>query len=202
MQLIKEGYVHKRRLCAVGCSAGGLLVGAVINMLPDLFAAAVLKVHLWARTSFFYAVCAHISFGQFLFLFSSLLAVLLLVIVLLGFDFNLYSLLNRSLFLISATQCSTSCAIYSYSPYNILSPEMCYPPVLVTASYNDTRFLRSHLFYYWEDGRARGGLSGQGAGGITAGHARTRAVGAAKDWGRRRVVPIGGPCSALAGAGH
>jgi protease II len=46
MHLIKEGYVHKRRLCAVGCSGGGLLVGAIINMLPDLFAAAVLKVHL------------------------------------------------------------------------------------------------------------------------------------------------------------
>jgi prolyl oligopeptidase PreP (S9A serine peptidase family) len=39
-------------------------------------------------------------------------------------------------------------AIYSYSPYNNLSPEMCYPPVLVTALYNDTWFLRSHLFYY------------------------------------------------------
>jgi hypothetical protein len=42
--LIKEGFVHQNRLCAIGCSAGGLLVGAVINMLPDLFSAAVLKV--------------------------------------------------------------------------------------------------------------------------------------------------------------
>jgi hypothetical protein len=53
-----------------------------------------------------------------------------------------------------------------------------------------------------ERGAACRDRAGQGAGGITAGHARTRAVGAAKDWGRRRVAPIGGPCSALAGAGH
>ena len=44
MHLIKEGFVHQNRLCAISCSAGGLLVGAVINMLPDLFSAAVLKV--------------------------------------------------------------------------------------------------------------------------------------------------------------
>jgi len=42
--LISEGYVHKDRLCAIGTSAGGLLVGASINMYPDLFCAAVLKV--------------------------------------------------------------------------------------------------------------------------------------------------------------
>jgi predicted peptidase len=44
MHLIKEGLVQQNRLCAIGSSAGGLLVGAVINMLPDLFSAAVLKV--------------------------------------------------------------------------------------------------------------------------------------------------------------
>lgn len=31
-------------------------------------------------------------------------------------------------------------AICSYSPYDNLSPGVCYPPVLVTASFNDTRF--------------------------------------------------------------
>jgi hypothetical protein len=30
--------------------------------------------------------------------------------------------------------------IRSYSPYDNLSPDICYPPVLVTASFNDTRF--------------------------------------------------------------
>lgn len=42
--LISEGYVNKNQLCAIGTSAGGLLVGACINMYPDLFCAAVLKV--------------------------------------------------------------------------------------------------------------------------------------------------------------
>lgn len=42
--LTSEGYVHNNRLCAIGLSAGGLLAGAVINMSPDLFCAAILKV--------------------------------------------------------------------------------------------------------------------------------------------------------------
>ncbi|KAK9074466.1 hypothetical protein SSX86_007064 [Deinandra increscens subsp. villosa] len=42
--LIKEGYVHKDQLSAIGHSAGGLLVAAAINMHPELFRAAILKV--------------------------------------------------------------------------------------------------------------------------------------------------------------
>ncbi|XP_042502302.1 protease 2 isoform X2 [Macadamia integrifolia] len=42
--LVNEGYVHKDRLGAMTFSAGGLVVGAAINMYPDLFRAAILKV--------------------------------------------------------------------------------------------------------------------------------------------------------------
>lgn len=42
--LINEGYVHKCRLGAVGCSAGCLLAGAASNMYPELFQAIILKV--------------------------------------------------------------------------------------------------------------------------------------------------------------
>ena len=42
--LIKEGYTSKDRLVITGASAGGLLMGAVLNMRPDLFKAAVVGV--------------------------------------------------------------------------------------------------------------------------------------------------------------
>ncbi|MDX2247251.1 MAG: S9 family peptidase [Bacteroidia bacterium] len=42
--LIKEGYTRKGKLFCMGGSAGGLLVGAVINMRPDLFFGAVASV--------------------------------------------------------------------------------------------------------------------------------------------------------------
>uniref|UniRef100_A0A0E0IL78 Prolyl endopeptidase n=1 Tax=Oryza nivara TaxID=4536 RepID=A0A0E0IL78_ORYNI len=106
--LIKEGFVHKNRLCAIGCSAGGLLVGAVINMLPDLFSAAVLKVP-------FLDICNTMM--------DSTLPLTIL-------DYEEFGDPNIS------TEFDT---IRSYSPYDNLSPDMCYPPVLVTASFNDTR---------------------------------------------------------------
>ncbi|KAF9899670.1 hypothetical protein BX616_002898, partial [Lobosporangium transversale] len=42
--LVKTGYTNPRRLTAVGVSAGGLLMGAVCNMRPDLFRAMILNV--------------------------------------------------------------------------------------------------------------------------------------------------------------
>ncbi|EPS68624.1 hypothetical protein M569_06143, partial [Genlisea aurea] len=42
--LIGQKYVSKEKLCIEGRSAGGLLIGAVINMRPDLFKAAVAGV--------------------------------------------------------------------------------------------------------------------------------------------------------------
>jgi len=42
--LVKRGYGSKDRLVIEGASAGGLLMGAVLNMRPDLFHAALVKV--------------------------------------------------------------------------------------------------------------------------------------------------------------
>lgn len=42
--LVKEGYADKQRLYAMGGSAGGLLMGAIINMRPDLFHGVVAAV--------------------------------------------------------------------------------------------------------------------------------------------------------------
>ncbi|KAG0367334.1 hypothetical protein BGZ54_004056 [Gamsiella multidivaricata] len=42
--LVEAGYTNPRRLTASGVSAGGLLMGAVCNMRPDLFRAMILNV--------------------------------------------------------------------------------------------------------------------------------------------------------------
>lgn len=43
-QLIKAGYTVKEKLAIQGASAGGLLMGAVLNLRPDLFHAAIVGV--------------------------------------------------------------------------------------------------------------------------------------------------------------
>ncbi|XP_019462191.1 PREDICTED: uncharacterized protein LOC109361251 isoform X2 [Lupinus angustifolius] len=42
--LVNEGYVQSDQLGAIGWSAGGFLIGAAMNMSPQLFRAAILKV--------------------------------------------------------------------------------------------------------------------------------------------------------------
>ena len=42
--LIQDGYADPERIFALGGSAGGLLIGAVVNMSPDLFTGLVAAV--------------------------------------------------------------------------------------------------------------------------------------------------------------
>ncbi|XP_026660273.1 protease 2 [Phoenix dactylifera] len=108
MYLVNEGFVHKNRLGAVGCSAGGLLVGAAINMYPDLFCAAILKV-------------------PFLDICNTML------------DRSLpLTILDYDEFGDPRNQADYE-TIHSYSPYDNISPCVCYPSVLVTASFLDSR---------------------------------------------------------------
>lgn len=46
LYLINEGYICRDRLAAMSSSAGCLVVGAAINMYPQLLRAAILKVRL------------------------------------------------------------------------------------------------------------------------------------------------------------
>eukprot|EP00252_Welwitschia_mirabilis_P025366 TRINITY_DN7888_c0_g2_i3.p1 TRINITY_DN7888_c0_g2~~TRINITY_DN7888_c0_g2_i3.p1 ORF type:complete len:221 (-),score=30.38 TRINITY_DN7888_c0_g2_i3:556-1143(-) len=50
--LLQEKYVHQNMLGAIGTSAGGLLVGAAVNMYPDLFRAIILKVSFTHQSAF------------------------------------------------------------------------------------------------------------------------------------------------------
>lgn len=45
--LVKENYTSAKHLYAMGGSAGGLLVGAVMNYEPSLFNGIVAQVPLW-----------------------------------------------------------------------------------------------------------------------------------------------------------
>lgn len=106
--LIKEGYVCKNQLGAIGHSAGGFLVAAAINMNPELFRAAILKVP-------FVDVCNT--------LLDPSLPLTLLDYEEFGnpqkeLDFNL---------------------IMKYSPYDNIRRGVCYPSMLVTSSFHDSR---------------------------------------------------------------
>lgn len=106
--LINEGYVHKNQLGAIGCSAGGLLVGATINMYPDLFSTAILKV-------------------PFLDICNTLL------------DPNLpLTNLDYDEFGDPRIRADFE-TIKSYSPYDNICIDACYPSLLVTTSFNDSR---------------------------------------------------------------
>lgn len=106
--LIKEGYVHRDQLGAIGHSAGGLLVGATINMYPDLFSAAILKVP-------FLDVC------------NTLMDPSLPLTILDYEEFGNPQIQSQFEH------------ILSYSPYDNICQGSCYPSMLVTASFHDSR---------------------------------------------------------------
>ncbi|XP_071705772.1 uncharacterized protein [Rutidosis leptorrhynchoides] len=108
--LIKEGYVCKNKLGGVGHSAGGLLVAAAINMRPQLFRAAILKV-------------------PFLDICNTLLDPSLPLTVL---DYEEFGNPQIKSYFDS---------IMKYSPYDNISTNkgMCYPAMLVTSSFHDSR---------------------------------------------------------------
>ncbi|KAI3867369.1 hypothetical protein MKX03_036496 [Papaver bracteatum] len=106
--LIDEGYIDKDQLGAIGLSAGGLLVGAAINMYPDLFRAAVLKV-------------------PFLDICNTLLDPSLPLTMLDHDEFGDPRIKHQFDFL------------RSYSPYDNILSGVCYPSMLVTASFLDSR---------------------------------------------------------------
>ncbi|KAJ8774541.1 hypothetical protein K2173_016987 [Erythroxylum novogranatense] len=106
--LVDENYVHKERLGAIGFSAGGLLVGAAMNLQPDLFHAAILKV-------------------PFLDICNTLLDPSLPLTIL---DYEEFG--NPKIE-------SQFESILSYSPYNHIRSDTCYPAMLVTASFHDSR---------------------------------------------------------------
>ncbi|KAK8950209.1 hypothetical protein KSP40_PGU013767 [Platanthera guangdongensis] len=106
--LISEGYVHKNQLSAIGCSAGGLLVGATINMFPNLFSAAILKV-------------------PFLDICNTLLDPSL---PLTNLDYDEFG---------DPRIRADFESIQSYSPYDNICSDACYPSLLVTASLHDSR---------------------------------------------------------------
>lgn len=106
--LVNEGYVHKDLLSAMGISAGGLLVGAAINMHPNLFCSAVLKVP-------FLDVC------------NTLLDPSLPLTILDYDEFGNPEIKSHFEY------------ILSYSPYDGILQRVCYPSVLITASFHDSR---------------------------------------------------------------
>ncbi|XP_043717412.1 protease 2 isoform X3 [Telopea speciosissima] len=117
--LINEGYVHKDRLGAMTFSAGGLVVGAAINMYPDLFRAAILKEDMMFQL----CLCQ----VPFLDICNTLLDPSLPLTIL---DYEEFGDPRVQ------TQFET---IFSYSPYDNIPPGVCHPSMLVTTSFHDSR---------------------------------------------------------------
>ena len=109
--VVKEGWTTAEQLVARGASAGGLLMGAVVNMAPDAFGGIVAQVpFVDALTSMLdptlpLTVPEWEEWGDPL------------------HDPEVYQYMK------------------SYSPYENVSPDRVYPPILAVTSLNDTRVL-------------------------------------------------------------
>ncbi|KAK6157759.1 hypothetical protein DH2020_012007 [Rehmannia glutinosa] len=116
--LITEGFIHKNRLSALGISAGCLLVGAAVNMRPELFRAAILKQSSVGKST---------RGVPFLDVLNTLLDPTLPLTTL---DYEEFGNPETE---------SYFKYIQKYSPYDNIPQGDCCPSMLVSASFNDSR---------------------------------------------------------------
>lgn len=134
--------MHRHHLAAIGYSAGAILPAAAMNMHPSLFQAAVLKVIILERsTNANSGVLLHcVHYKQKLISSMCIIGQVPFVDVL-----NTLSDSNLPLTLLDHEEFGNPDiktdfrSILSYCPYDNIRRDVCYPSMLVTTSFHDSR---------------------------------------------------------------